>query len=90
MNESHESLRKDYEVSCEELDLMVRLARRRVGVLGARMVGAGFGGCTVNLVRAERADHVAQGVREAYRRETGIEPEAYQFVAVAGSAVERC
>jgi galactokinase len=90
MNESHESLRKDYEVSCEELDLMVRLARRRAGVLGARMVGAGFGGCTVNLVRAERADHVAQGVREAYRRETGIEPEAYQFVAVAGSAVERC
>jgi len=88
MNDSHESLRRDYEVSCEELDLMVKLARRRAGVLGARMVGGGFGGCTVNLVRADRADHVARGIREAYRRETGIDPEVYQFAAAAGSGVE--
>jgi len=90
MNESHESLRRDYEVSCEELDLMVKLARRRSGVLGARMVGAGFGGCTVNLVRREHADRVAESVRAAYHKETGIEPEVYQFVAVSGADVEAC
>ncbi|MHC4787597.1 MAG: galactokinase [Planctomycetota bacterium] len=90
MNESHESLRDDYEVSCEELDLMVELARRQEGVLGARMVGAGFGGCTVNLVRRERAADVAEAVCRAYREEAGIDPEAYQFVAVAGAGVENC
>ncbi len=89
MNESHESLRKDYEVSCSELDLMVELARRRPGVLGARMVGAGFGGCTVNLVRHDRADGVAEGIRAAYLKAAGIEPEVYQFVAVGGASVER-
>jgi len=87
MNESHESLRHDYEVSCDELDLMVELARRQPGVLGARMVGAGFGGCTVNLVRAESADAFVQKVQDGYRRETGIEPEIYQFVAVGGAEV---
>ncbi|MHC4591096.1 MAG: galactokinase [Planctomycetota bacterium] len=90
MNESHESLRVDYEVSCEELDLMAALAREQPGVLGARMVGAGFGGCTVNLVLQEHADAAAKAVCVAYRKETGIEPEAYQFVAVAGAGVERC
>ncbi len=89
MNESHESLRRDYEVSCEELDLMVELARKEPGVLGARMVGAGFGGCTVNLVRREDAGRMADAVRAAYRAETGIEPETYQFVAVGGAGVER-
>lgn len=90
MNESHESLRRDYEVSCAELDLMVRLARQRPGVLGARMVGAGFGGCTVNLVLGERADKAAEGIRAAYLQATRIEPEVYQFVAVSGATVENC
>lgn len=56
MVESHESLRVDYEVSCNELDLMVNKARQQPGVFGARMTGGGFGGCTVNLVRAEHVD----------------------------------
>ncbi len=90
MDESHESLRRDYEVSCEELDLMVELARQQPGVLGARLVGAGFGGCTVNLVRRQHADQVARSVRAAYREETGVEPEIYQFVAVGGARVGRC
>ncbi|KPK63440.1 MAG: galactokinase, partial [Planctomycetes bacterium SM23_32] len=90
MNQSHASLRDDYEVSCEELDLMVELAGRQPGVLGARMVGAGFGGCTVNLVFAEHADRAVGGIREGYRAVTGIEPEAYQFVAVGGARVEKC
>ncbi len=90
MNESHESLRGDYEVSCEELDLMVELARRQPGVLGARMVGAGFGGCTVNMVAVEQADAMARAVCAAYREETGVEPEVYRFVATGGARVEEC
>src|SRR5208283_1562152 len=53
MADSHRSLRDDYEVSCAELDLMVKLASQQKGVYGARMTGGGFGGCTINLVRAE-------------------------------------
>jgi galactokinase len=88
MDASHESLRADYEVSCVELDLMVELARSRPGVLGARMVGAGFGGCTVNLVRTAEAEAAAAGIAADYAAETGIEPELYQFTAVGGAAVE--
>ena len=62
MNQSHESLRDDYEVSSKELDTLVELARQQSGVLGARMTGAGFGGCTVNLVRADAAESFAQAV----------------------------
>jgi galactokinase len=90
MNASHESLRDDFEVSCEELDLLVELAREQPGVLGARMVGAGFGGCTVSLVRAEQADGAARAVREGYRDRTGADPEVYQFRSVAGASVEKC
>ncbi|MFO8007577.1 MAG: galactokinase [Candidatus Brocadiia bacterium] len=90
MDESHESLRDDYEVSCEELDLMVEIARRQPGVLGARMVGAGFGGCTVNLVCAREAEEFIPAVADAYREQTGIEPDVYECVAVDGARVERC
>jgi galactokinase len=58
MNASHQSLRDDYEVSCEELDVMVRLAGEVEGVYGARMTGGGFGGCTINLVSAEHAPEI--------------------------------
>ena len=53
VTQSHRSLRDDYEVSCKELNLMVDLANQVDGVLGARMTGGGFGGCTINLVKAE-------------------------------------
>lgn len=71
MNESHESLRTDYEVSCPELDLMVELARGVRGVLGARMTGGGFGGCTVSLVEAEAVDRFTEIVGRAYQEATG-------------------
>jgi galactokinase len=57
MRESHRSLRDDFEVSCEELDLMVALANKSGGVFGARMTGGGFGGCTVNLVNRTASIH---------------------------------
>ena len=75
MNESHASLRDDYEVSCRELDVLAETARRLDGVLGARMTGGGFGGCTVNLVRAEAAERFVAGVAEGYAAAVGIIPE---------------
>ncbi len=85
MNASHESLRKDYEVSSPELDTLVELARNQPGVLGARMTGAGFGGCTVNLVHAEAAEAVYKNVQDEYARKRGYRPEAYIFQASDGA-----
>ena len=75
MNLSHESLRNNYEVSCRELNLMVDLARRHPGTYGARMMGGGFGGATVNLVRMSTFESFAGQIRESYKDQTGIDPE---------------
>lgn len=85
MYESHSSLRDDYEVSCPELDLLVSIARAIPGVYGARMTGAGFGGCTVNLVARESVEMFRALVTEAYFRNTGVEPEIYASNAVNGA-----
>lgn len=77
MNASHDSLRDDYAVSCEELDTMVNFARRLPGVLGARMTGGGFGGCTVNLVFVNLVDHFCQEISKQYQKKTDIEPIIY-------------
>jgi galactokinase len=77
MYESHDSLRDDYEVSCRELDVLVSLARQigpTGGVIGSRMTGGGFGGCTVSLVETAKVDEVAQNLAKRYRVEMGIEP----------------
>jgi galactokinase len=87
MNQSHESLRGDYEVSSKELDQLVELARRQPGVLGARMTGAGFGGCTVNLVRADAAEDFAQAVARGYEKALGLEAEIYVCQASDGALV---
>jgi galactokinase len=81
---SHQSLARDYEVSSPELDLMVELARRLEGVVGARMTGAGFGGCTVNLVRQEALDSFREQVIETYRSRTSLPAEMYVCEAVDG------
>jgi len=77
MNESHESLRDKYEVSCPELDLMVEIAWETEGVLGARMTGGGFGGCTVNLVKENKVAEFEREIFKRYREKTGISPEIY-------------
>jgi galactokinase len=82
---SHASLRDDYEVSCMELDLLVELASSASGVYGARMTGGGFGGCTVNLVRAERVEAFRSYIAPAYREATGIVPEIYVCEAAQGA-----
>ena len=84
MAESHVSLRDDYEVSSEELDLMVEIAQK-VGVYGARMTGGGFGGCTVNLVRTEKVERFRARVAEGYERVTKIKPEIYITTAANGA-----
>ncbi len=75
MNLSHESCKNDYEVSCRELDILVELARKVPGVLGARMTGAGFGGCTINLVSRNRVDEFKDKVGRLYQSSTGLEAD---------------
>jgi galactokinase len=85
MNQSHRSLRDDYEVSCAELDLMVQLAQSVSGGFGARMTGGGFGGCTINLVKAENVDEFKRVVAQGYEAATGLAPEIYVCSAAAGA-----
>ena len=85
MNASHESLRDDYEVSSKELDTLVELARKQPGVLGARMTGAGFGGCTVNLVLADAAEAFAENVRKGYQEALSLMAETYVCRASNGA-----
>ncbi|TAM81370.1 MAG: galactokinase [Acidobacteria bacterium] len=82
---SHESLRDDYEVSCRELDLLVELALKQPGIIGSRMTGAGFGGCTVNLVRSDAAEAFAKAVKESYGQATGLNSEVYVCEASDGA-----
>jgi galactokinase len=89
MYESHASLRDDYEVSCRELDLLVDLASSRPGVYGARMTGGGFGGCTVNLLRADASDSFKDHMLRAYREATGIGPEIYVCELGEGASLAR-
>lgn len=85
MRGSHRSLRDDYEVSCEELDLMADLANQANGVYGARMTGGGFGGCTVNLVQASRVDSFKATVAKGYADAFGNAPEIYVCSAAQGA-----
>ena len=87
MGESHTSLRDKYEVSCPELDLMVEIAGSVSGCIGSRMTGAGFGGCTVNLVEQEVVRQFMEKIREGYLRRTGIEPEIYTSEPCDGAGV---
>jgi galactokinase len=87
MNECHISLRDLYEVSCPELDVMVRVAQSLDGCYGARLTGAGFGGCTVNLVARENAEGFARDLGQGYESETGLHPEIYITRASDGAAL---
>jgi galactokinase len=88
MRDSHCSLRDLYEVSCRELDVMVAAAEGLPGQYGSRMTGGGFGGCTINLVAAERAKKFRESVARRYREQTGISPEVYVCSASDGARVE--
>jgi galactokinase len=86
MNQSHNSLRDDYEVSCSELDYLVDIARNCDGVYGSRMVGAGFGGCTISLVDSKKIKVVAAEICAQYSEILGHDP--WHHIVEASGPVE--
>jgi galactokinase len=82
---SHKSLRDLYEVSIPELDRLVEIARGLPGIYGARLTGAGFGGCTVNLIEEKHAEAFIQGLKADYQKKTGREANVYLCHASAGA-----
>ncbi len=85
MNASHDSLRDLYEVSCSELDFLVHIARETEGVLGSRMTGGGFGGCTVSLIEKAGIDQFEKVVKARYPEETGLQPDMYVCAPAPGA-----
>ena len=74
---SHQGLRDDYQVSCSELDFLVDFIKSLDGIWGGRLMGGGFGGCTINLVEAEKIDEIKSNITAAYRKQFGIDPKYY-------------
>ncbi len=87
LNESHKSLRDDYQVSCEELDFMAECAQSLEGVYGARMSGGGFGGCVVAFVKRASADDVAESLKESYTKQFNIEPNIFSTLPAGGAEI---
>ena len=83
---SHRSLQFDYEVSCEELDFLVDAALQLPGVLGSRMTGGGFGGCTVTLVHEVMAGQFAHAIAGRYELQYGRRPAVFLAKAAAGAS----
>jgi galactokinase len=81
---SHAGLRDDYEVSCAELDVLVEAAKAAPGVFGSRMMGGGFGGCTINLVAPDKVEEFIASVSKVYQEKFGLKLETYQTTIVAG------
>lgn len=86
---THDGLRDEYGVSCAELDFLVGFARGFEGVLGARLMGGGFGGCTINLIRREAKEKFLREITKAYFRQFGIHSEYYFVHPVDGTTVVR-
>ena len=84
MYASHAGLRDDYAVSCPELDALVRIAESQPSVLGARMMGGGFGGCTINLIPAAAVAEFIATTTAAYQQQMGLSLETYQTTIVGG------
>ena len=88
MFETHEGLRDDYEVSCKELDFLVKIAKSPIrgskAVLGARLMGGGFGGCTINLTKTDAIEDFKTTISVAYKAEFGIDLEIYEVEIVDG------
>lgn len=87
MFQSHEGLRDDYDVSCKELDLLFDMAKRSDDVVGSRMMGGGFGGCTINIVKKEKMNTFSEGIKKEYYKITGIEPKIYSVKITDGTGL---
>ena len=87
MNQSHESLRDDYEVTGIELDTLVEIAWEQEGVIGSRMTGAGFGGCTVSIVRTDKVESFIKNVGEKYKEKIGYDADFYIVEVSEGARI---
>jgi len=82
---THHGLSMEYEVSCEELDFLVDNVLKEEGAVGARMMGGGFGGCTINLVKKSEAEHIIATIQKKYKEKFGIDMKVYQVNISEGS-----
>ena len=87
MNETHEGLSKDYDVSCDELDFLAQKAQNTEGVFGSRMMGGGFGGCTINLVKTEAIPSFIETMRAAYLEAFNIDLKTYTVMISDGTTI---
>jgi len=87
MYQSHEGLQHKYEVSCKELDFLVDCTRDNADVLGSRMMGGGFGGCTINLIKRTAVDKFVSEIAPRYKKETGLDMKAYIVKIGAGARI---
>lgn len=89
MYEAHDGLSKEYEVSCKELDYLVDAVRSEPAVLGARMMGGGFGGCTINIVREEEIERLAMKLQHAYKQDMQLDLTFHVVVIGEGTALQQ-
>lgn len=89
LHSSHSGLRDQYEVSCKEIDLLVGLALKSDHVLGARMMGGGFGGCTLNLIKTSQKVAISEKIARSYHALTGISPDIYPVEIVDGVQITK-
>ncbi len=87
MNQSHDSLRDDFEVSCKELDVLVKIARGVKGVYGSRMTGGGFGGCTITAAAPEAVEPLRASIMDKYPAATNLQPDFYVVQAAEGAGL---
>jgi galactokinase len=87
MFETHEGLSKKYEVSCAELDFLVDYVKGIPAVLGARMMGGGFGGCTINIIKEESVEELVDALDPAYKKATGLSLSYYIASVEDGTAM---
>jgi galactokinase len=87
MEASHRSMRGEFEISCPEIDCLVSIAQSKEGVIGSRMTGGGFGGCTVSLIETSRTAEILEFITSRYKSTTGIEPSAFVTQPAQGAQI---
>jgi len=85
MYQTHEGLSKLYNVSCPELDFLVEEAKRFPAIIGSRLMGGGFGGCTINIIRKNDAEKISEQIMELYKKKFNIQPEMYKVNLADGT-----
>jgi galactokinase len=90
MGESHRSMKEDFEITCSEIDCLVEIVQNLDGMIGSRMTGGGFGGCTVSLIETAKTAEILQTVERRYRAATGIIPSAFVTRPAQGAGVVSC